>query len=281
MASTMINIGLAPNDGTGVPLRDAFDIVNNNFTAIDTHLISAVATIGSGILNSTSPISGSLIVSGGVGITQDVFIGGKLNVGVVSLSGVTGATGQVLTSNGTSAAYWSNVAVSSVAGRSGDVILTKSDVGLSAVDNISDINKPVSTQQQAALNLKVNIDNPVFTGILSGVTAVIFGLSNIASIGAATLVTSTTTADQVIGTAEAATVNVAKYLLKITSGSSFQTTEILVMHDGVSVFMTEYATLFNNAVLASFNADLSGGQLRLLATPVNAVTTFTVLRNVL
>jgi hypothetical protein len=37
-----------------------------------------------------------------------------------------------------------------------DITLIKSDVGLSNVDNTSDINKPVSTAQQTALNLKQN-----------------------------------------------------------------------------------------------------------------------------
>jgi hypothetical protein len=36
----------------------------------------------------------------------------------------------------------------------GDVVLTKSDVGLGNVDNTSDINKPISTAVQTALNLK-------------------------------------------------------------------------------------------------------------------------------
>jgi len=44
--------------------------------------------------------------------------------------------------------------VSSVAGRTGVVALTKADVGLSLVDNTSDANKPVSTTQQTALDLK-------------------------------------------------------------------------------------------------------------------------------
>lgn len=47
-------------------------------------------------------------------------------------------------------------AVSSVAGRTGHVVLTKSDVGLSNVDNTSDANKPVSTATQTALNLKAD-----------------------------------------------------------------------------------------------------------------------------
>ncbi len=47
--------------------------------------------------------------------------------------------------------------VTSVAGRTGVVVLTKADVGLSNVDNTSDANKPVSTAQAAAnaLNLKI------------------------------------------------------------------------------------------------------------------------------
>lgn len=44
---------------------------------------------------------------------------------------------------------------------------TKSDVGLSNVDNTSDANKPVSTATQNALNLKAPIDSPTFTGTVS------------------------------------------------------------------------------------------------------------------
>ena len=44
--------------------------------------------------------------------------------------------------------------VISVNGRTGEVVLTKTDVGLSNVDNTSDVNKPVSTAQQAALDNK-------------------------------------------------------------------------------------------------------------------------------
>lgn len=44
--------------------------------------------------------------------------------------------------------------VTSVAGRTGAITLTKSDVSLGNVDNTSDANKPVSTAQQTALDLK-------------------------------------------------------------------------------------------------------------------------------
>lgn len=46
--------------------------------------------------------------------------------------------------------------VISVNGRIGEVVLTKTDVGLSNVDNTSDANKPISTAQQTALNAKAD-----------------------------------------------------------------------------------------------------------------------------
>lgn len=42
--------------------------------------------------------------------------------------------------------------------------ITKSNIGLGNVDNTSDINKPISIAQQAALDLKAPISNPSFTG---------------------------------------------------------------------------------------------------------------------
>jgi predicted acyltransferase (DUF342 family) len=53
-------------------------------------------------------------------------------------------------------------------------------VGLANVDNTSDINKPVSTAQQTALNLKVNINSSTLTGITSIENALI---ANNVSIG--------------------------------------------------------------------------------------------------
>lgn len=45
--------------------------------------------------------------------------------------------------------------------------ISKSMVGLGNVDNISDVNKPVSTAQQAALDLKSNLSGATFTGFVT------------------------------------------------------------------------------------------------------------------
>jgi hypothetical protein len=45
--------------------------------------------------------------------------------------------------------------------------ITKSMVGLGNVDNTSDANKPVSTAQQTALDLKAPLASPTFTGTVT------------------------------------------------------------------------------------------------------------------
>jgi hypothetical protein len=57
--------------------------------------------------------------------------------------------------------------------------ITAAMVGLGNADNTSDVNKPVSTAQQTALNLKAPIASPTFTGTVSGITAAMVGLGNV------------------------------------------------------------------------------------------------------
>jgi hypothetical protein len=69
--------------------------------------------------------------------------------------------------------------VTSVAGRTGTVVLTKTDVGLGNVDNTSDANKPVSSATTTQLNLKAPLASPTFTGTVSGITKSMVGLGNV------------------------------------------------------------------------------------------------------
>ena len=74
--------------------------------------------------------------------------------------------------SGTTYVYITSGAVDSVAGKTGVVTLVKGDVGLGNVDNTSDINKPVSTAQQTAINLKANLASPALTGTPTAPTAI-------------------------------------------------------------------------------------------------------------
>ncbi len=94
---------------------------------------SGLATLTSGVLSTTAAPAGSLV---GTTATQTL-------------------TNKTLTAP----------AISSPTG------LVKADVGLGSVDNTADTAKPVSTAQQAALDLKANLASPTFTGTPAAPTA--------------------------------------------------------------------------------------------------------------
>jgi len=81
-----------------------------------------------------------------------------------------------------------------------------------------------------------------------------------------------TTANQVADTFPAQSYRTAKYLVQMTSGSNFHATEVLLIHDGTTVYMTEFGTIFSNASLGTIDGDINSGSVRLLVTPANVST---------
>jgi hypothetical protein len=67
--------------------------------------------------------------------------------------------------------------------------VSAASLGFSNIDNTRDINKPVSTAQQAALDLKANIESPTFTGTVSGITSTMVGLGNVTNESKTTIFT--------------------------------------------------------------------------------------------
>ena len=65
--------------------------------------------------------------------------------------------------------------VTTVAGRTGDVTLTKNDVGLGNVDNTTDANKPISSATQTALNAKANSSHTHAISDVTGLQTAIDG----------------------------------------------------------------------------------------------------------
>lgn len=64
----------------------------------------------------------------------------------------------------------------------------------------------------------------------------------------------------------------ARYIVAMSKGSDYHSTEIMLIHDGSSVTLTQYGTLKSTS-LASFDADISGANVRLLVTPSSATST--------
>jgi hypothetical protein len=93
-----------------------------------------------------------------------------------------------------------------------------------------------------------------------------------------TLTTSTATADQVLDSFSATEYRTAKYIVSVSSGTEYHSFEILLNHNGTVANQTTYADLPTGVSLATFAADISSGNVRLLTTPTNAVTAYRVTR---
>ena len=141
-----------------------------------------------------------------------------------------------------------------------------------------------STSQLSSGELAINTndgkifmekDNGTIAEIALGVNELILDDSVISS---ASLTTSATTANQIVDSFTASLFRVVKYLIQVTSGSNYQVTEVLAVHDGTTVYLSELGSIATNTDLATFDSDINSGTFRLLTTPVNSVTTIKVTR---
>ena len=89
------------------------------------------------------------------------------------------------------------------------------------------------------------------------------------------------TALQVVDSFAATSARTVKYLLQVNATAiGFQSTEIMLLHNGTDAFLTEYATLTSNTVqgnMAVFTVNVASGNVNLLISPTtNSTTTSTV-----
>ena len=86
--------------------------------------------------------------------------------------------------------------------------------------------------------------------------------------------TLTTTTETAVATLSSTTYRSAKFMIQVTEGSEYQVTEALMIHDGTDAFVTVYGTMFTgSAALATFDADISSGSMKLLATSATTAST--------
>jgi hypothetical protein len=86
--------------------------------------------------------------------------------------------------------------------------------------------------------------------------------------------TSSATTEFTLDSFTAATFRTAKYLVQVknSTDSDYHCIEILLFHDGSTVYLTQYASIFDNGAQATFDADINSGNVRLRVTPASGDT---------
>jgi len=84
--------------------------------------------------------------------------------------------------------------------------------------------------------------------------------------------TKTATSQFNLDTFAHASFRAARYIVAMSEGTNFHSTEVMLVHDGTVVTLTQYGTLKDTS-LATFDADISGDNVQLKCTPASTSST--------
>jgi hypothetical protein len=258
-------------------------------TTVGTNLLldGAGISIGSASVEKTFTYNNSantLESSIGLGVTT----GGDFKTGTDSVLNRTTLGPTVVNSSLTSVGTLTEVEVSGISTFASDVDINASvDISTNlVVDGLSDLDElnvaGISTfASDLDINASVDISNNLVVDGLSDLDELnVAGIStfqnnievtgniefdNITTTGAATATLTTLTETPIHTGLSASTYRSVEYTIQATEGTNFHSAKVLVVHDGTTAYHSEYGTIYNNTPVATFNADVSGGNLRLLA----------------
>jgi hypothetical protein len=195
---------------------------------------------------STSTTTGTLVVTGGVGISQNVFIGGTINVtGIGTFTATPTFNSGALASTQAAISLFTSTATSvTIGGASCDTTIGR--------------------------NLTANSNLTVGTAV--GATATI-GVDTVVQTATVTL---SAAALATVCQFAAATYRSCHFLIQAVdaTGTKYHRTTIDAIHDGTNAEYAEYGALWmTNGNCGDFVVDLSGGNVRLRVTPSSANST--------
>jgi hypothetical protein len=101
--------------------------------------------------------------------------------------------------------------------------------------------------------------------------------------GSATSSTSTLSPIGIHSTLSSTTYRSVEYMIQVTEGSRYQSVKLLSVHDGSTAYNTTYGDIFSNGSISTFDVDISGGNVRLVATAsissqVNYIVNYTAIK---
>ena len=118
------------------------------------------------------------------------------------------------------------------------------------------------------------------TGILTTPTANVSSSLSLNGVGfdVSNTFTTASTAQVSVDSFASATYRSSRYFVQMTSGSSYHIIELFLVHDGTTVYLSQYGEVFTGSSLGTFDASITTGTLNLLFTATNAITTVKLIR---
>lgn len=212
----------------------------------------------------------NLLVSGSANVVGDLTVGGS----VVFTANVTGnfvpdVSGRALGNTTNRWEMWANsLNVSNTATFNGATLPTANGVALGNTSGrwlIFGTSLDISNNATVANTLTVSNTASITTRVNVG--SVLTIQSNTVAY------TNATPGQTVVDSYSATTYRTSKYVIEVKDATTgYQASEILLTHDGSTVFMTEYGTANSVPLFCTFDAHIGAGNVRLLATPTTNAT---------
>ena len=252
---------------------------------------------------STSATTGALTVAGGAGISGNAFVDGNVGINTTSTGGFrlyvngtgkfTGVVdtdaqfiGQPNDTTSTPSFSWggdTNTGLYHIADGEVGFVSNGTDVVTISATNVS-VRQGTAATSTTSGALRVTGGAGIGGNLFVGGNGVVTGSFNANVITSSTSIagnsfilsgtlssTSTTTA-LTLDSFPATAYRTAHYLIQVTdnTNSQYHSTQIMLMHDGTTVYQSEYNILFTAGILGTFDSSISGGQLVLQFTPTSA-----------
>ena len=233
--------------------------------------VTGFTTLSGGTSNALLSVSGVSTFSGGVLASQGIDASGLRVTGITTLGQVAtvGLSNSGISTLGNATASTSVVSGFSTLGATSATLLRVT--GISTVGVVTGATSVQATNFYGDGSGLTGIAN---TANISATTLAVSGISTFGGINelnTSTTTVATTTATSIIGIATA-TFRSAKIQVQIAQGSSYQASDILLIHDGVTSNIIEYGSLATGSLLGSYSTDINSGNARLLVTMSSATS---------
>lgn len=266
-------------NGTGITITtndtaDSVTITNSGVTSVNGSagsITGVVTTSDSGTVTSAM-IADSTIVNGDISASAAIALS-KL---------ASGTSAQIIVANSSGVPTYATVTGDITIDNTGNVSIAANSVALGTdttgnyVATIAGTTNQVSVSGSGSETAAVTLSLPqdIHTGASPTFAAVNVsdGTNNVNEDFDSSTLSGAPSATSV-KSVSATTYRSTKYVVQVVEGTNFMVTEILAIHDGSTVSFTEYGTVVVGTAPASFDVDISGGNIRLMATSASSSST--------